>query len=352
MRLGGSVVSVLSVCLSACIEYNPPLNLPNWPDSEAKPLEIAVQEDVILQTSTPIIDVLFTIDNSCSMKDEQDALAAAFPSFIDYFYGSGLDYHVGVVSTDLDNPLNAGILQGYDADANPATPDEPQFIDVNTPSPSEIFESMATLGTDGTGTEKGLGAIYLALEAFSDSFNAGFFREDASIHSVVISDEQDHTQETIISKLEFIEWYSGLKREYDDRTFSSIVHTTGTSKGEQYLDVTNAIGGITWDITNGDWAQVLDMLGVQATGLKREYFLSQLPVPGSIEVEVEDPVGNVLPFEEAIGDPPVGGWSYDRTRNSISFIEFMPESLSRVVIRYVLLSSLEQEDTAPVTLPE
>ena len=49
------------------------------------------------------LDILWVIDNSCSMTEEQQALSQNFASFVQYFVGSGLDYHIGVVSTDWDN---------------------------------------------------------------------------------------------------------------------------------------------------------------------------------------------------------------------------------------------------------
>ena len=51
--------------------------------------------DVSTQVTTPEVDVLFVIDNSCSMNNEQSELTANFPSFMAYFLDSGLDYHIG-----------------------------------------------------------------------------------------------------------------------------------------------------------------------------------------------------------------------------------------------------------------
>src|SRR5688572_3654993 len=134
--------------LVACrLEYQPQQELPQYPSAAAPPVEAAVQEDRITQVVTPIVDVLFTIDNSCSMEDEQDAVSANFPTFMDYFDGSGLDFHVGVLSTDLAS-ASAGKLREVDG---------VHYIDVNTPEPSEVFTLMATMGTDGAGQEKGLG---------------------------------------------------------------------------------------------------------------------------------------------------------------------------------------------------
>ena len=45
------------------------------------------------------IDVLFVIDNSGSMQQEQDNLVANFPQFVSVLEASGLDYRIGVTTT-------------------------------------------------------------------------------------------------------------------------------------------------------------------------------------------------------------------------------------------------------------
>lgn len=323
----------LAQVLIGCVEYELPAEVPKYPVSEPPVVLPPVQTDTIVQVSVPVVDVLFTIDNSCSMEDEQSALSANFPRFMGYFVGSGLDYHVGVTATDLDSAEGGKLRTGSDGSI---------FIDTATADPEDVFTSMASLGTEGSPYEKGIGATYLAVGAYRDLFNAGFYREEASIHTVIISDEEDQTPDTIVSQGEFVAWYDTLKRDGDERTFSSIVHTSGQDAGDRYLAVTSAIGGITWDIAAGDWGDLLDRLGVQASGMRREYFLSQLPIPETIEVTVEDPTGTVLPFAEAMDDPPTDGWTYSPTRNSVTFAVFVPEPQSRVSITYTLLASQDQ----------
>jgi hypothetical protein len=322
------VILAVSALAAGCLEYDLTDEVPQWPDSRAPSLEDPVQEDRILQVTTPKVDILWTIDNSCSMQDEQDALTLNFPIFMDYFLGSGLDYHVGVVSTDLDNNSHYGKLR---------TAAGVKWVDPDTPNPVQVFASMAGMGISGSGIERGLGATFLALEQHKDTFNDGFYRDEASIHTVVISDERDQTKTSMITKGEFIDWYDGLKANTDDRTFSSIVTMQGPDKGTAYLDVTADIGGITWDIENEDWVEVLDQLGVQASGLKREYFLSQLPVDGTITVSVEDK-GNTFNFFEN------EDWLYDEARNSITFIEYVPDALAEVYIRYTILASSQDQE--------
>jgi len=50
------------------------------------------------------VDILFVIDNSASMATYQDALADAFPGFVDAIFSklpSGVDLHVGLTTTDF-----------------------------------------------------------------------------------------------------------------------------------------------------------------------------------------------------------------------------------------------------------
>ena len=322
-----ALVPMLAVgCDSDVNLFNDPpdLPVPNHPD-----LENETQTDVIVQVTTPTVDVLWTIDNSCSMQDEQQALTENFPKFMDYVLGSGLDYHIGVTSTDLDDPSHKGKLQ------NGGTPYK--FIDTDTPNAIGVFTSMASMGTTGSGTERGLGGTYNALETYKDTFNEGFQRDEAALHTIVLSDEADLTQASVITEPEFIKWYDDIKKEADERTFSSIVDL---QTGRSYIHVTEQIGGILWNIRDENYAQVLDQLGVQAAGLKREYFLSKIPVLGTITVQVVEPAGVTHGFDEAIGDPLVGDWTYSGQRNSITFLEYLPKELSKVVITYTVQSTV------------
>jgi hypothetical protein len=305
--------------------------LPAPPHDNPPDLANPVQTDVIVQLSTPKVDILWTIDNSCSMGNEQDELTENIPSFMDYFLGSGLDYHIGVVSTDLFDPSQNGKLQ------DGGTPYK--YIDIDTPDAIGVYVAMASMGTTGHFPEKGIGATYLALETLRDTFNAGFYRDESSLHTIVVSDEQDWTEDSIVSTPEFINWYDGQKLEADERTFSSVVDFTDHS---EYENVTEDIGGILWNINEGDFARVLDLLGVQTAGLKREFFLSQLPEPGTIDVNVDDTSGVTFHFVEATGDPLVGDWTYDRSRNSITFLSYLPDELAQVRIRYTILASVQQ----------
>ena len=322
-----SSIALLAI-LGGCSEYDIAGDQQIFGEPNPPMLEIPPNEDRIVQVTTPSVDVLWTIDNSCSMADEQTALTQNFQTFMNFFLGSGLDYHVGVISTDDDDASHKGQLREVAGQ---------RWIDDETADPVNVFSGMANLGTSGSSSEAGRATTYRAIELKKDGYNAGFIREEAGLHIIVISDEQDSSTTTPISKAEFVDYLLTLKTDVELVTFSSIVNPPncgfcgGGSAGTDYIEVTNAVGGILWDINDQNWATVLEQLGVQAAGLKREFFLTELPVPGSIQVAIEED-GAVFLFDE--GDD----WTYNASRNSVVFEAYIPEPLSEIYITYDKLS--------------
>jgi len=328
-----------------CQEYNITDANPVTGTANPPAVEPPVREDNIVQVTTPKVDVLWVIDNSGSMSDEQDELAVNFPAFMSYFVDSGLDWHVGVVSTDMDNPGHSGKLREAAGQ---------RYLTPEVDEPVEVFKNMARMGASGSGTERGRLAAYTAIEVLGDSFNAGFYREEASLSIIVISDEDDHTTKSQLSRNEFISWLKNLKRDRDLVSFSSIVCPDASdcaetipgffpifggmqvddATGADYLAVTDAVGGVAWGIRSSDWSQMLDELGMQAAGLKREFFLADIPVQSTIEVVVNTRDGHTYDQFKPDVD-----WVYSPTRNSVQFVEFIPPALSDVNISYELLAA-------------
>lgn len=176
------------------------------------------------------IDILFVIDNSGSMKQEQDNLADNFPRLIEALRnpklgpdGSGRpcsagdtsgckipNVHIGVVSTDLGAQVPgingcAGSGDGARLQSQPrgvcVGPSEPyiSYVDgvtnINDPSTDDpvervkqAFSCIARLGTEGCGYEHPLEAARRALDGKT---NPGFVREKAFLAVVFITDEDD-----------------------------------------------------------------------------------------------------------------------------------------------------------------
>lgn len=291
-------------------------------------IENEVRTDRLVQLTIPVVDALFVVDNSCSMDAEQALLSANFRDFLEWFQRSGLDYHIGVVSTDMVDPLHAGRLRSVDGR---------RWVDAATPTPESLFSEMVQMGTNGHWEEKGRAAAYTALEVLREEDNQGFLRPDSGVHVTVVADENDASGESPISRTEFIDWMNHLRWSQQQVSFSSIVGPLSGcpyvgSPGIEYMEVTRNVGGVVWPICDEDWSDMLDELGFLAVGLSREFFLSARPVVGTVDVKVEDGP-TVLTFEET------EDWVYDAVRNSVVFLTFVPDPLSTVVVTYEVRSS-------------
>lgn len=168
------------------------------------------------------LDLLFVIDDSESMKNEQDALAEKFRLLIQQIesaeYGMP-NLHIGVVSTNLGGPFYlgdpidgcagdgaGGQLQSaprpQDGEAEPTCTgptdryivdkagDDGQRVTNYEGTLDQTFACVARLGTNGCGLEQPLEAMRRALDG-SVPGNEGFLRPDARLAVVFVTDEDD-----------------------------------------------------------------------------------------------------------------------------------------------------------------
>ncbi len=168
-------------------------------------VDLATSAAVVQTSQEPIkdVDVLFMVDNSGSMEQEQINLAQNFPVLIEKIEAAQMDYRVGVISSDLgagDYGHPSCEVSGGDAGALETTPrisgcqppTDPwiQKVDGKTNVPgddvSAAFACIAKLGIGGCGFESQLEAVYQALET-----NPGFLRAAAALVVVYITDEDD-----------------------------------------------------------------------------------------------------------------------------------------------------------------
>lgn len=210
MRLGALVCSLALVApLTGCPDREIASVVPALEGSEAK---------TILGTNREL-DLLFVIDNSGSMKEEQESLVKNFTNFINVLRvlpGGLPDLHIGVVTSDVGQN-NAGKnipgCDGFGEAGNMRTggvlfSNGARYLsDVRDPNNSALriknyaqdttvngdlaaaFAKMATVGTTGCGFEQHLASMEKAL--VNNSMNAGFLRKDALLAVIIIADEDD-----------------------------------------------------------------------------------------------------------------------------------------------------------------
>lgn len=151
------------------------------------------------------MDIVFIIDNSGSMATHQNNLAQNFPAFanvIDNYVTRGnqlLDYRIGVTTTSREIayssggipvpsfPAEDGALIQKD-ECNMSRP----WIQRTDPDVVGTFSCLAPVGTAGLGFEMPLVVADWAVdERVADGANDSFFRDDALLAIVILTDEDD-----------------------------------------------------------------------------------------------------------------------------------------------------------------
>ena len=196
-------------------------------DREAEP-EALPECDPVATTGEPAasavdVDLLFVIDNSNSMTEEQTSLAAELPALIralatgDVGGDGTLDFtpvrsmHLGVVTTDMGTggfeiPTCAdphdgddGVLRTEGAARPECEGTYPSFLSYEMGSGDATrlatdFACVAAMGTGGCGFEQQLEAALKALTpgtGHGDGANAGFVREGSVLGIIFLTDEED-----------------------------------------------------------------------------------------------------------------------------------------------------------------
>jgi len=168
----------------------------------------------------PPVDLLFVVDDSESMEEEQEALRLAFDDLLRWLVTGDVgddgiadfpaiaDLHVGVVTTDLGVPIGSSCGRGAPGGALRGTEcgGPPAYVAVDPMSPDasvERFACAASVGTSGCAVEQPLEAALLATNDEVDGAampelvgqagrtNRGFLRPGSVRIVVIVTDEDD-----------------------------------------------------------------------------------------------------------------------------------------------------------------
>ncbi|MBP9207561.1 MAG: VWA domain-containing protein [Kofleriaceae bacterium] len=195
--------TLLLPLLAACPDREMSAVIPSQDKVETVTYPVSTERD---------LDLLFVIDNSVSMAEEQAALAANFPQFINVLANldGGLpNVHIGVVSSDMgglgalgpgsgcDGRGDDGVLQAraacgisglYLSDVDDGAGG--RTVNYAGGSLASAFSCAATIGDQGCGFEQHLESMRRALTP-GHAANAGFLRDDAYLAVVFVADEDD-----------------------------------------------------------------------------------------------------------------------------------------------------------------
>jgi hypothetical protein len=317
------------------------------------------------------IDILFVVDNSGSMTEEQNNLAESFSDFIEGFSQRKLDFHIGVVSTDVTNNTQYWAATGshsngpYKNFANKGPGSllgyktlgviNPRIITSDTPNLIDVFKENVTLGVNGSGAEAG---IYSVLFAFAEimigegGWNEGFLRSEALLSVIFLSDEDEsrgrgtgsanylrsYPTEHDARVTQFEALLNSLKPEKADllrvdaivapskaECPSVYVNNGVVGTGNLYMEAAAKFGGATMNICQNFAADLLE-LGSDLLTLLTRFKLVQKP-DGQIEVRVN---GQLVQRDIE------NGWEYLAETQEVEFRgSVVPSADSVIEVTYV-----------------
>lgn len=266
------------------------------------------------QEEIPVLDVLWVIDNSGSMNQFQTSLSTNISSFMTAFAQTGADYNMGVITTD--RWMISAIL----------TP--------MTPNVEQELGNLVIQGTYGSGNEKGIEMSHRALSsATSAGPGSAFWREDATLVVIYVSDEPDHS---ISGWSHYTTFFDTLKPPGQFVPYGVISDVPGGCQytafngqvrslqpGFGYWDLIDHYGGSWYSICATDWGVQLQDLAGEVTG-RRMFGLDEPdPIVDTIEVTVNGQITSM--------------WEYDATSNSVVFAEgHVPDEGQTIQIDYAV----------------
>jgi len=200
------------------------------------------------------LDLLIVIDNSSTMERELEQLSTQLPSLLSYIKQT--DWRIAMTVMDSSDSCIRRIIQKTDENIEDL-----------------FYQEIASLGTEGSETEKG---IYMATQALSCD---NWVRKDSALVLLFISDEGNCTKngrECAIRPYGKIDYFSkGLKKIGRDikttRIYGLFSHPshknrlaqgnlpcqTAVENAPQYKELVDRTSGISGSICHEDYSQIL-----------------------------------------------------------------------------------------------
>ena len=252
----------------------------------------------------PPVDLLWVVDQSGSMDDDQTSLANNFEGFVNQLSAYTNDWQMMVVNY-YDGCNGSGIL---------------------TPSTSNyktIFAQAVKQGDDNSWNNGEMG-LYVADKGVQNTdggeCNSGFMRSDALLHVIIVSDERDQ------SPGDWDYYVTRMQSKKGDPNNVKISAVAGdypggcgsAEAGIGYYEAVTATDGVFLSICS-NWSNNVEDLADASVALS-EYELSRTPDPDTIVVEVNGSTRS--------------SWHFDEASNSVVFDNNVPEGGDYVEITY------------------
>lgn len=305
------------------------------------------------------VDILWSIDGSGSMEDEQQNLANGAEQFFDDLNKAGVDYRLAVNTQGRDN-------YRYSCSTLRQTSIGTNFIDSKTVNALDEWRYLAKPGTSDSGTETG---FYCVREVDL----TGFDRPDAKNLVVFVSDEPEN--ETFLRERPETSGYNYVLRDFNDYkqyfkdsgttyfsiagnstlirpTFNTIINekddknfkcngeggwNDGASGGAHFAEIAKLTGGSSASICadSADWSTMFNRIIETATGLASKFNLDNTPIASSVKVTI-----NGTPIPRDIKHENGFDIIYGQRNTAITFYgNSLPNKDDKIAVNYSYVES-------------
>jgi hypothetical protein len=237
------------------------------------------------------IDVLIVVDRSPRNDFAREAAGASVGSFLQHLVGSAFDTHIGVLTTDLDDPLHSGHLV-YPLGAN--RPWVSGRTDSLVAATSFVRRAITESGVQLSGAEGGRAAVARAMGEETGATNDGFFRQGSPLAIVFVSAEEDESSSpTVIGFVDQLDTWNDSNRVHaivQSSPFGCEGKESGT-EGASYLDLATLTNGLTQSVCEENYGPFFSAIGQYSAiqGLGTRFSLGEEARGESLEVELTLP---------------------------------------------------------------
>jgi hypothetical protein len=357
----------------------------------------------------PRIDILLAEDNSGSMYEAYDEIAAEMPALLQSLESKGWDWHFATIPLSTSSSaVNQVLASTHDPNWEAAwtAPYPGAPIEVSqagmiasafftTPDAYSGFIEYGDIKTSTDGKENGFANILSALD--SNINGANFLRDDAMLMVLVVGNSEDTSGVTFCDRYDrkigngndqyiapcedvgypsygtsassfdsYVSHYQNLKggEASKIRFYSAVADKVsndcrgGRSHiGERYQEMATALGGVSYDVCSESIPSILDQVESELTLEKRNFrkrylFIEQDAELSTIEVTKHkyDEATNTW-SAETLEQSDTNGWTYVGWLDNVYEIDAPAELnlMSGWAIELHGSAKLEGEDSADVT---
>lgn len=278
------------------------------------------------------VDLLFVVDNSKSMLQYQQRLAAKVQDMIDTLNSLGMDYRIAVTTSTM--------AKNSDYPSSRKLVGTPHYL---TKANVNLLPNRIIVGESGSDLERSLDSLRLVT---STDYPDQFLRDDALFSVIFISDEVDQSSEFgNPNNDDFVNYLNQRKPLFDDGTRGWIANYIGiltnqscdvlgghVSIGTQFIKLVDASKGVKSSICSADLSAAVANIKAKIIGQLTAYRFKDIPNKATIVVTVGG---------RAIHEDAVNGWTLETEVNNghtVYLLKFhgdaIPAADERVTVDY------------------